>query len=138
MSNKTRVPIYLSVETEAEIRNLTDIGYAKSRNDFVNRAIEFYIGYLRNNKNIDFIAPILSSVMKSEMQSIEKNMAEIIFKLAVEVAKQNHLIATRMNLSEDVLNSLTDKCCRDVASNNGIITFESAYRYQNGEDGDEY
>ena len=63
---------------------------AKSQNDFINKVIEFYIGYLRNDKNIDYIAPILSSVIKSQMADIERNLSEIIFKLAVEVAKQKY------------------------------------------------
>ncbi len=48
---------------------------------------------------------LVTNFSHHSIQSIEKNMAEIIFKLAVEVANQNHLIATQMNLSEDVLDS---------------------------------
>lgn len=83
----------MTAEQDAEINEFVDNGYAKSQNDFINKAIAFYIGYLRNEKNIDYIAPILSSVMKSQMVDIERNLSEIIFKLAVEVAKQNHITA---------------------------------------------
>lgn len=94
------------------------------------------IGYLRNNKNLDYIAPILSSVMKSQMQDIERNLSEMLFKLAVEVAKQNHIAVSRGELDEDTLYRLNDMCCRDVASNNGRVQLENAYRYQYSEDGD--
>lgn len=102
-SKKRRFPLYIPAEQDAEINEFVDNGYAKSQNDFINKAIEFYIGYLRNNKNLDYIAPILSSVMKSQMQDIERNLSEMLFKLAVEVAKQNHIAVSRGELDEDTL-----------------------------------
>lgn len=139
MPEKYRFPVYIPSEQNSEIDAYVDNGYAKSKNDFINKAIEFYIGYLRNEKNIDYIAPILSSVMKSQMTDIERNLSEIIFKLAVEVAKQNHIAVCRGELDEDTLYRLNDLCCRDVASNNGRVQLETAYRFQNryDEGGDE-
>lgn len=136
-SKKRRFPLYMSAEQDAEINEFVDNGYAKSQNDFINKAIKFYIGYLRNNKNLDYIAPILSSVMKSQMQDIERNLSEMLFKLAVEVAKQNHIAVSRGELDEDTLYRLNDMCCRDVASNSGRVQLENAYRYQYSEDGDD-
>ena len=138
-AKKRRFPLYMTAEQDAEINEFVDNGYAKSQNDFINKAIEFYIGYLRNEKNTDYIAPILSSILKSQMTDIERNLSEIIFKLAVEVAKQNHLLSLGLRIGEEDLIDLNDRCCRDVASNNGIIQFEDAYRYQYryDEDGDE-
>ena len=136
-AKKRRFPLYMTAEQDAEVNQFVDNGYAKSQNDFINKAIEFYIGYLHNEKNIDYIAPILSSVIKSQMQDIERNLSEIIFKLAVEVAKQNHIAVSRGELDEDTLYRLNDMCCRDVALNNSRVQFENAYRYQHGEDGDE-
>lgn len=137
MPKKHRFPVYIPSEQNAEIDTYVNNGFAKSKNDFINKAIEFYIGYLRNEKNIDYIAPILSSILKSQMTDIERNLSEMLFKLAVEVAKQNHIAVCRGELDEDTLYCLNDLCCRDVASNNGRVQFENAYRYEQGEDGDE-
>lgn len=71
------------------------------------------------------------------MNDVTRNFSEMIFKLAVEVAKQNHIAVSRGELDEDTLYRLNDMCCRDVALNNGRVQFENAYRYQHGEDGDE-
>lgn len=134
---KRRFPLYMAAEKDDQINQFVDNGYAKSQNDFINKAIDFYMGYLRNEKNIDFIAPILSSVIKSQMNDITRNLSEMIFKLAVEVAKQNHIAVSRGELDEYTLSRLNDMCCRDVALNNGRAQFENAYRYQHGRDGDE-
>jgi len=136
-AKKRRFPLYMTVEQDAEVNQFVDNGYAKSQNDFINKAIDFYIGYLRNEKNIDYIAPILSSVIKSQMNDVTRNFSEMIFKLAVEVAKQNHLLSLGLRIGEEDLIDLNDRCCRDVALNNGRVQFENAYRYQHGEDGDE-
>lgn len=135
-SPKRRFPLYMTAERDAQVNEFVNSGYARSQNDFINKAIDFYIGYLRNEKNIDYIAPILSSVLKSQMTDIERNLSEIIFKLAVEVAKQNHIAVSRGELDENTLYRLNDMCCRDVASNNGRVQLENAYRYQKGYDKD--
>lgn len=136
-AKKRRFPLYMTAEQDAEINQFVDNGYAKSQNDFINKAIEFYMGYLRNEKNTDYIAPILSTILKSQMNNVVRNFSEMIFKLAVEVAKQNHISVCRGELDEDALYRLNEMCCRDVALNNGRVQFENAYRYQHGEDGDE-
>ena len=136
MDKKYTLTIRMDGKTEQEIREKMDDANVRSLNAFVLKAIDFYLGYLRNEKNIDYIAPILSSVMKSQMVDIEKNMAEIIFKLAVEVAKQNHLLAMGLRIDEEELVDLNDRCCRDVASNNGRVQFENVYLDQYGEDGE--
>lgn len=58
----------------------------------------------------------------------------MLLKLAVEVAKQNHISFYCGEVDDDALYRLNDMCCRDVASNNGRVQFENAYRYD--EDGD--
>ncbi len=136
-NEKRKFPLYIPCSTEAEIEKFVKGGYSKSKNAFINKAIEFYIGYLRNEKNTDYIAPILSSAIKSQMNDVVRNFSEIIFKLAVEVAKQNHIVVSRGELDEDTLYRLNDMCCRDVASNNGRVQFENTYRKQYGYDGDE-
>lgn len=137
LDKKHKFPLYIPCSTEAKIEEFVKDGYSKSKNAFINKAIEFYIGYLQNEKNTDYIAPILSSVMKSQMTDIERNLSEIIFKFAVEVAKQNYISVIRGEIDEDILYRLNEICCRDVASNNGRVQFENTYREQYGYDGDE-
>lgn len=55
MAEKYRFPVYIPSEQNTEIDAYVNNGYAKSKNDFINKAIAFYIGYLRNEKNIDYI-----------------------------------------------------------------------------------
>lgn len=122
----------------AEIEEMLYDADAQSKSEFVCMAVNFFIGYLRSQKNVNYLAPILAGAIKNEVQSLEDHLSEMLFKLAVEVAKSNHLIAATNTFSDDTLERLNGKCCRDVALNNGRITFENAYRYQHSpDDGDE-
>lgn len=110
-----------------------------SKSEFVCQAVDFYIGYLRSQKNINYLAPILAGAIKSEVQSLEDNLSEMLFKLAVEVAKSNHITALTNEIPDEDMEMLNDMCCEDVAQNNGRVTFENAYEFQNSEDyEDEY
>ena len=63
MSNKNngkyKFTVRMEPETEKEMREYLKESHEKSLNDFVVNAIEFYIGYLRQGKNLDFVSPIL-------------------------------------------------------------------------------
>ena len=114
----------------SEIEKMLYDANAQSKSEFVCMAVEFYIGYLRSQKNINYLAPILAGAIKSEVQSLGNDVSEMLFKLAVEVAKTNHVIAAFHSVSDDIMESLNRKCCIDVAQNNGRIIFENAYKYQ--------
>ena len=54
----------------------------------------------------------------------------MLFRLAVESAKQNNIMGAVYEIDEDDLNGLNEACCRIVARNNGIVSFEGAYKAQ--------
>ena len=63
----------------AEITKMLPEANATSRTDFVCRAVEFYIGYLRQQKNVNYLAPMLAGIIKGEVQSLGRNLCEMIF-----------------------------------------------------------
>ena len=81
-------------------------------------------------KNIDYLSPILAGVIRDEIESVEKNVCEMLFRLAVEQAKLCHAVAANSHYSEETMQLLHDECAHEVSNCNGIITFEEAYRYQ--------
>ena len=113
-----------------EIKILVEQGNAKSQSEFVSDAIRFYVGYLQQGKNVDYLAPIISQTIKEEIHSTEKNICQILFKLAVEAAMLSNLEAIQVQVSDTQMQQLRKTCSRFVAENNGIIKFEEAYEYQ--------
>ncbi|MGN0455662.1 MAG: hypothetical protein ACI4F2_02270, partial [Acutalibacteraceae bacterium] len=70
--------------------------------------------------------------IKSEIESVEKNISEMLFKVAVEQAKLSNVVAATNQIDKVSLSALNNLCAEEVARNNGIITFEEAYDFQRG------
>ena len=129
---KSKYSFYLYPSQMEEIKQLMDSANAKSQSEFVSDAIRFYIGYLQQGKNVDYLAPIIAQTIKEEIRSTEKNISQILFKLAVESAMLSELQATQIRVTDEQMGQLRKMCSRIVAENNGIITFEKAYQHQKG------
>jgi len=129
-----KTAIRFEPELKAEIQNMMGEANATSMADFVRQATEFYIAYLRQKKSIDFLSPLLAQTIKNEIESVERNISQIIYKLAVEQAISNNILACYNGVNDETVRELREMCSRDVAENNGIITFEEAMRFQNSED----
>ena len=127
---KTKYAIYLYPSQMEEIKSLMDQANAKSQSEFVADAIRFYLGYLRQGKNVDYLAPIIAQTIQEEIRNTEKNISQILFKLAVESAMLAELQATQIRVNDEQMEQLRRMCSGIVAKNNGIITFESAYELQ--------
>ena len=129
---KSKYAIYLYPSQMEEIKNLMDQANAKSQSEFVSDAIRFYIGYLQQGKNVDYLAPIIVQTIQEEIRSTEKNISQILFKLAVEAAMLAELQATQIRVNDEQMEPLRRMCSRIVAENNGIITLEKAIKHQQG------
>ena len=129
---KSKYAIYLYPSQMEEIKNLMDQANAKSQSEFVSDAIRFYIGYLQQSKNVDYLAPIIAQTIQEEIRSTEKNISQILFKLAVESAMLSELQATQIRVTGEQMEQLRRMCSRIVAENNGIITLEKAVKHQQG------
>ena len=130
--NKKKYAYWMKPSLVEEMSEMLDEANATSKSDFVCQAINFYIGYLHQQKCIDYLSPILAQSIKSEIESVEKNISEMLFKLAVEQAKLSNIVAATNQIDEHMLSALNNLCAEEVARNNGVITFEEAYRFQRG------
>ena len=119
---KQKYAYWMRPSMVAEIEEMLAAANATSKGDFVCKAIEFYIGYLRQQKNINYLAPMLAGAIKSEVRSLGRDVCEILFKLAVNDISDESLDTVRLNVAQE------------VARTNGILTFEDADEWQNGGD----
>lgn len=127
---KNKHAIYLYPSLVEEMETMMEDANVNSKSEFVSEALRFYIGYLKQGKNVDYLAPIIAQTIKEEIRSTEKNISKILFKLAVESAMLAEIQAFQVQLTETQMEDLRRMCSRIVAENNGIITFEKAYALQ--------
>ena len=129
---KIRKGFYIEEELLEQADSLLETANVKSRNEFLNQALKFYIGYLTSSKIENYMLSIISSVMHSTVKDSENRMARAMFKMAVELSKLSHVIAYSQGVDEEALRKLQAKCADEVKRINGAVSFEDAYQYQSG------
>lgn len=129
-NGKVRKAFYIEEDLLEQVENLLQQADARSRNEFVNQALKFYIGYLTSEKIENYMLSTISSVMHSTVKDSENRMARAVYKLAVETSKLSHVIAYSHGVDEDALRKLQAKCAEEVKKINGAVNFEDAYDYQ--------
>ena len=130
--NKKKYAFWMRPSMVADIEDALKKANADSKSEFVCQAVSFYLGYLYQDKTVNYLSPLLVSAMKSEVRSSTKFICETLFKLAVEQAIQNNLAAALNDIDVDDVEKLRIYCENAVAESNGIITAEEAIHFQKG------
>ena len=120
IKNATRVGLYIDTDLLALCDTSILLTDARSRSEFVRDAIEHYIATLNVKGSSKVLTPALESVIGGKIAGTEDRISRIIFKLAVEIAVQNHLTAGRYQFEDGYLEELRDYCAQEVASTNEI------------------
>ena len=105
---------------------------AGSRSEFICDAIEHYLAVLNAQENSKVLTPALESVIGSKIALTEERINRIMFKLGVEVAMMNNILAATHNIDADTMDSLRRYCTEEVASIGGKYKFEDAVAFQQG------
>ncbi len=128
---KIRMPLWIYPSTEEQIENMYEADNCKSPSEFIEKAINFYIGFLKQEKNVNYLSPRITSSVEAVVHGAEQRLSRNLFKIAVEVGKLAHTIAAANDVDEDTLRELHAMCVDEVRHINGVIDFESAVKFQN-------
>ena len=105
-----------------------------TRSDYIEQAIHFYAGHLAMERNTDYIARAIHESISGTVKTSENRLARLLFKIAVEMAKLEQMLATINEMDEETLRRLHIRCVNDVKKINGIIRMEDAVKFQRGEE----
>ncbi len=128
---KIRMPLWIYPSTEEQIENMYEADNCKSPSEFIEKAINFYIGFLKQEKNVNYLSPRITSSVEAVVHGAEQRLSRNLFKIAVEVGKLAHTVAAANDVDEDTLRELHAMCVDEVRHINGVIDFESAVKFQN-------
>ena len=81
---KNKITIRISDETLRKCEEGMRISDCKVRNDFIERAIEFYSGYVSSKTHTDFLSDVILESMAGIVKTSENHLARLLFKIAVE------------------------------------------------------
>lgn len=89
VENKKKYAYWMYPSTVAEMEKMLDAANAVSKSDFVCQAVKFYIRCLHLEKSLNLVAPLLEETVHNEAESVERNLSEMLFKVAVELGYNN-------------------------------------------------
>ena len=87
---------------------------ARSVNEFIVTAILFYSGYVSSGKAEDYLLTTVSSFMDAKLNASDDRTDGMLFKLAVELAMQNRILAKTIRISEEEVAQIREKALDDV------------------------
>ena len=104
---------------------------SKSKSEFVERAINFYCGYVTAENYRDFFPKVILSSIKGTLDSFEARMASLLFKLAVELSVLSEVTAATIDTSELNLHRIRANCVKNVQQTHGFISLiEAVKKYE--------
>lgn len=130
---KIKFALRIRPETQQLVKDLCPRDNCQSQNEFIEKAIHFYAGYISNRDSTEFLAPILVSTLDGTLKESETHICRMLFKLAVEMSMMMNVMAAGMEIGAGELEQLRGRCIQEVKKMHGCITFADAVKYQNGE-----
>ena len=130
MSEKTFTGLYIDKKLIDEIASSLEKANCKTRNEFINRAVRFYIAHLNCKDSSDILTPALESVIGAKIQDTENRIARVLFKQGVELAMMMNVLAHTTNVDELELAELRKTCVEEVSKLSGRYSFDDAVRFQ--------
>lgn len=134
MDNKTgkRIGVYISEELLDQCDAAVEKSGADSRSGFICDAIMHYIAVINMKESSRVLTPALESVIGSKIALTEDRINQMLFKVAVELAMQNHLTAGRYRYEDDYLDGLRDYCVQEVKALNGRMDLKEIQKAYEG------
>ena len=103
-----------------------------TRNEFVEKAIRFYSGYLDTEHANEYLPRVLADVLEGKLGALGKRIGHLLFKLSVDQNLMGNVLAAGIDIDPDELRKARVRCVKEVKETNGEISFEDAVRYQQG------
>lgn len=131
-NQRSKVTLRLPEEKIKQLDNFVELSDSRSRNAFIEEAIDFYGGYMMANKNRYLPIAVVSS-LESVVKLSEDRIARLLFKNTVELAMMLNVVAANYEIDPDTMKKLRKQCVSEVKGTIGKINFEDIYKYQNSQ-----
>ncbi len=95
----------------------------RSRNEFVLKALNFYVDYLAGQENATLPASIQSAI-DGRLGMFEDRMSRLLYKLTVEMDMGINAVLDCIQFDDDYLRRLRSGSVKNVKATNGLLTFE--------------
>lgn len=131
-NNKIKFPFWVTPKTMETVKEMYKDDNCRSQSEFIEKAINAYIGYLRADNSPGMLPNYMVSTMNAIVANSTTRQNRMLFKLAVEMAIMMNILAAHCDVEEGRLANLRQSCIDEVKRINGTLGFEDAYYWQKG------
>ena len=135
MSNdRTRLALRMRTETAQKIEQWRTASNCRSKNEFIEKAVNFYADYLALNSDNQLLPKAVLSTIEGRLGLLEKNLSAATFNHAVELDMLVGIIGQSYQFSQNDLEKRRAQSVRNVKATNGRVSLEKCARaYDNQE-----
>ena len=102
----------------------------KSRGEFAEKALRFYMGYLATEDTSEYLSRALVDTLRGTLADNENRLRTLLFKLCVEVNMMGHTVAAHFRADPVNRRELRAYAVDEVLRTNGKIRFDDAIDLQ--------
>ena len=125
--NENRLNFRMTDETAAKIERWYQEDNCRSRNEFVEKAVNFYADSLAA-ENSTTLPLAIQTAIDSRLKLFEDRIASLLYKQAVEMDMAMSILLQSLNVSEEVLRQERAKSIAAVKRTNGQLRMEQKLR----------
>ena len=139
MSNETkaRFPLRMKPETSRRLEQWYAADNCRSKNEFVEKAINFYVDYLETQDNQSLLPTAIQTALDGRLGRLEDHIARREFTREVELDLLIGIIADAVEVDREDLKRRRAQSVRNVKATNGLISLEKRVRSAGESDWDD-
>ncbi len=126
--NKDRLALRMGPDTKRKIDQWYKTAGCRSKNQFVERAVNFYVDHLAVQDDSGTLPRAVLSSLDGRLGMFEDRMASLIYKHMVELDMMMGILADSYELTEEDMRRRRAESVRNVKNTNGRILFEEKIR----------
>lgn len=127
---KRKFALWISKDTIDRAKKSYKDDNCSSASEFIEKAVLFYLGYLSTQENQDYLARVIPATVKGILDESENRTRRLLFKMAVELAVSENILAAVCDVNQSELTRLRGQCTQEVRRTNGLLSFETALDWQ--------
>lgn len=120
--NRHRHTVWMDDDVWDQVESHYQKDNCSTKNEYIEKAIRFYSGYLDTKDADDYLPRVLSDVLEGKLGALGKRMGHLIFKQSVEQDVLANLFAYGLDVDMDTLQKLRVRCVKEVRETNGEIS----------------
>ena len=133
-NDRNRLALRMRAETAQKIERWHKASNCRSKNEFVEKAVNFYADYLALNSDNQLLPKAVLSTIEGRLGLLEKNLSAATFNHAVELDMLVRIIAQAYQFSQNDLEKRRAQSVRNVKATNGRVSLEKCARAYDGQE----